>query len=345
MNDIRIKFLLILILLIVGFKTLAQKNDLQRDHLKGKVRLIKSYTNSKLVRSHTYNAAGFITSTKLYCSGTGDKICSHDTSIFDVKGNKIKNIDDSFITERKFDSENNLIEEIQLLAYTKTVSNKLNYKYINSKLVKSEQTKYQFNSKVVDFTIVTEFTYNSNGNLIEDDNTHTVNGYTTHYKTLYEYNKDRNLIKQLKSNARGEIVDTQTYKYDTVKNKIEYNLHLVCNHANNGYNEYYKYDSNRHLIEISHYNLIGKLIYKDAYGYDQIGNKTYSAHYVSDGLTAKTIDTYKDRLLTEETEYRTDIPVLKKTFEYDTAGNVISSVHMDGKGHVILKLNYIIDYY
>lgn len=345
-NLTKYKFFFLLLCQLLITNVFAQKTNLQRDNLKGNVRSVSFYTNSKLIKTRTYNLNGFETGVKNYCPSNISSICSYDTSMFDPKGNIVKYVDDNFIIEKKYDDAGNLIESIQLNKDSKKISNKANYNYVNLKKIKSEQTKYSFNSDIVEFNIVINYSYDPNGNLVEEDNAYTSHGNTKKQQTIYKYDESQNLIEKTENNSDGKMQYNYIYKYDSVKRKIEYQARSFNGSGYTNYNEYFKYDEKGHLLESSQYELTGKLLYKDVYNFDNSGNQIKRSHYYGDILTMETVDVFNDLgLLTAELEYKSKTLVLKKTFKYDTTGNIVTALYTDESGAVKTKLDYKVSYY
>jgi hypothetical protein len=342
----KIKYIPFLLPLLLVTNLFAQKTDLQRDNLKGKVKSVSFYTDSKLVKTRTYNLNGFETDVKNYCVDNNLSVCSYHTSMFDPKGNMVKYEDDYYIIEKNYDDANNLIESEQLNKVSKKIFEKLNYSYVNFRKIRSEQTKYSFNSDVIEFTIIIDYSYDSNGNLVEEDNAYTSHSITTKKKTIYKYDESQNLIEKTENNNDGRMQYNYTYKYDPAKRKVEYKARSFNGSNYTNYNEYFKYDEKGHMVESSHYELTGKLLYKDVYNFDNAGNQIKRSHYYGDVLTTETVDIFSDQgLLTDESEYKSKALILKKTFKYDATGNIIGALHTDTSGAIKTTLDYKISYY
>ena len=341
----KIKCILLLFPLLVS-NLFAQKTDLQRDNLKGKVKSVSLYTDSKLEKTRTYNLNGFITGIKSYCGDNTLSVCSYYTSMFDQRGNMVKYEDDRYIIKKNYDDANNLIESVQLNKVSKKILEKLNYFYVNSRKIRSEQTKYLFDSDVIEFTIIIDYSYDSSGNLVEEDNAYTSHSITTKKKTIYKFDKAQNLIEKTENNNDGRMQYNFTYKYDTAKRKVEYKARSFNGSNFTNYNEYFRYDEKGHMVESSHYELTGKLLYKDVYSFDSVGNQIKRSHYYGNVLTIEILDIYSVHdLLTDESEYKSKALILKKTFGYDTSGNIITVLHTDAGGAVKTRFDYKISYY
>jgi hypothetical protein len=334
-------FVSLLFSLLCVTSVFGQKTDWQRDNLKGKVKSVSFYTNSKLTKKRSYNLNGSETSLKNYCPDNISSICSHDSSIFDQRGNMVKYIDDNFIIEKKCDSTGNLIESIQSNKVSTEIVNKSKFYYVNLKKVRSEQTNNR-----AGFNIVIDYSYDANGNLSEEKNTSTRQGITTKGKIIYKYDQEQNLIEKTESDNDGRMQYSYIYKYDSNKRKIEYQSRSFNGSSYTNYNEYFKYDENGRLLESSHYELNGNELYKDANTFDKEGNRIKKSHYYHDKLMSEIADTYNSAgYLTEELEFQSGVLALKKTFIYDTTGNMITALHTDPKGIVKTKLDYKISYY
>jgi hypothetical protein len=343
---IKIKYITLLFPVMLTANLFAQKTDLQRDNLQGKVRAVKFFTDSKLVKTRTYNTNGFETSLKKYCPGSTSIPCLHDSSMYDQNGNMVKYMDDNHVIEKKYDGANNLVESIGSNRSNTKIFDKLTYSYVGIHKVRSEQTKYLFNSDIPEFNIVIGYSYDAGGNLVKEDNAYTSAKGTIKKTTVYQYDNAKKLIAKTESNSDGVMQYSFRYQYDSANRKTEYQARSFNESSYTNYNEYFKYDSKGHVIESSHFELSGKLLYRDLYDFDDMGNQIKRSHYFGDVLTTQTVDVFDTRgMLVTELEYRSGTLALKKAFTYDVAGNVITALYTDANGTLKTRLDYIISYY
>lgn len=130
------------------------------------------------------------------------------------------------------------------------------------------------------------------------------------HKTLLQYDKIGNLIKQSIYDDSDSLSEKSIYEYNDKKNEIKSNSYkydfLFFKYS-------YQYDNKNHVIEKTVYENGKDIVRKTLYEYDYAGNKTKETIYT----------------LNDEEDLAVDN---RKLFKYDKANNLIEEIHIsDGK--------------
>lgn len=140
--------------------------------------------------------------------------------------------------------------------------------------------------------------FNEMGNIISE--LHYYKNGEKRYKTIYEYNKDQNLI----------------YKYDTIIGVYDKIKPI----------EKYKYDKNQNLLEKMKFNK-GILWYRRLYEYDRKGNLVSDALIKKGKTSKKKVYTFENDRVIHYVAYDGDGEQKNKTeFKYDDNGNIIEKI-------------------
>jgi hypothetical protein len=341
---------------LISFQASAQmirspfKNDLLRDGLKGAVKSKSEYSDTKLQRITKYNKNGLLTSLSQYCTkGKLQTACLYFSCLYDKKGNKIKELDESFITDYHYDTSDSLIEKTQRSAEVNgKIKSHVKYTYNNlGKLLSQHQTNFQYNSEKIDFIHFIEYTYDSKYKLICDTTIHKAAGKPNVKLINYYYDNDNNLIQKKESGKNGQIGIITSYTYDTNKRLIEKIEAYPKTSPDKYFNhEVNLYDQAGNVIERIYYNEDGTVFYKDIYQFDQKKNMTVRIHYKGIEQTAETRYTYNaQNLLIAEEEYFQGKQHANKKYLYDSRANLISFKSFDESRKTKLNLSYKLEYY
>lgn len=225
--------------------------------------------------------------------------------------------DFSYIYERVYDEENNLIKE------SVYYDGNLLYEYVFQYDAQGNLIcKEQIADGVIEHKL--EWAYDEYNNMTRYSIYNYSNGEcTTVYTTEYVYDDNGNLVKKFAyaddgntadaaaSGAIDSFNDWEQYEYDANGNqiKVEY-----C--SNNGYVESWKimeYDQYGNMIETTRYESDGTIMWKYGYEYDANGN------------IIKEIDYDRDGNIHNVYQCRND---------YDSSGNRISYIEYDSDGNV-----------
>lgn len=152
-------------------------------------------------------------------------------------------------------------------------------------------------------------------------------GEITH-RTVSIYDANGNMIKAVTYGAVREINFYDTFQYDGNGHKIRAD-YFTADGSTRG-NDVFIYDSRGNLIEIIH--SAGTLQHRDAFKYDDHGNRTEWSAYDRDGNRGLKVSwDYSDDskgIPTEFLKYDSNDKVLSKevyTYEFDARGNWIKS--------------------
>lgn len=234
---ITLAFLNITIISYGQEKELTKKSDLQQKNLKGKVKSLKEFNynatlkNNKIKKKEInfygeniyslYNLQGNLT--QKYIFFDKDKIKEKYTYVYDKNYNKSEekfySYDDNVKANGsyKYNSDGNLLEYYFRYENSDFLDTKTIYQYDkNHNLV--ELNLYHFDNHL--FSNYT-YKYDNKHNLIEENKTM---GQDHHIKTIYQYNKDNELISSEVSDNYNIFNRKETYqytKYDQKGNWIE----------------------------------------------------------------------------------------------------------------------------
>lgn len=353
-NSINFNFIMKAILLHIistffNFNSFAQihNNHLTRDNLNGKVKSISFYSNNKLTKIRTYNINGFETSFKLYCGLGGNSICSSNNYYYDNENNLIKQVGDDFTISKKYDKLNNILEETQIHTNSKRLSLTINNIYDSLNITQSIQINYQPNGRDTSFTFIRKYRYNKQNLLEEEISIHKYpKGKPSENITKFSYNDNGDLISKIIGGISGEIGSEYYYTYNLKNQKIAYQSRSKNGSSYTNYDEYFKYNEIGEMIESSHFDTSGILIYKDLYEYTSLGSLKKRSHYKGDTLTVKTINFYDGKgSLIERQSFNSNILYSTEKIKVDNFGNNISFIEINGKGITTNNLKYLITYY
>lgn len=265
-----------IILLLFGFslfgfcqKNINNKNDLEKDGLKGKVKQVNVYSNKTFTTkgassaSKTYDDKGYLVK-----SSSGYALALTDTFIYDAKGN---------LVEKK-----EYLKNVTSLQYTKPVNlyRKFIYAY-DEKSNRTEEVFYQYkNNFYKDSTIIkSTYKYDGEGNIIEK------NINDSNIVQTYKYDYKGNLLENYLYKPKNKLKLKRIFVYDTNGNQQELSVFTSSGKVKNKIT--YLYDDNGNKIEQKNHKpknwLSQERIVKQTYKYDDKGNIIEKAIYKADG--------------------------------------------------------------
>lgn len=146
-------------------------------------------------------------------------------------------------------------------------------------------------------------------------------------KKITTYNKDGNIIEEVRYNEKGELTEKNIHTYDKKGKKLK-----ISAYDGNGTLFYfitYEYDDqgrlsflNKDRIEIASYGL--------KYSYDEKGNISEEEHYIAgEPIGRKTINHYdENNRLVEATTYEEENKLFDKiSYKYDDKDNIIEELY------------------
>ncbi|WP_276978359.1 hypothetical protein, partial [Flavobacterium filum] len=141
----RILIIIYLCNLLITSNLFGQKNDLIKDSLNGKIKEIKYFENSKLVKLKKFNSYGLLTEVAIYNAKVPNakpyEIFFYE---YDKRGNKILESDELFKTVYSYDKNDSLIELVQYHKSNNKKAKNVFYEYKENKLFRTLQTRYKF---------------------------------------------------------------------------------------------------------------------------------------------------------------------------------------------------------
>ena len=317
----------------VKVKEKVKENDLMRLKLKGQVKYFEenkyeaTEISGKYIKNenvhyqfYSFNKDGNILididpneseTYKYYSNGNKKEISNQAFNInyvfriiFIKKYDSLGNI----IEYTGYDNENSVMESIKTLNIYDSKAN----------LIEKKESSLDIWSKSFVLTKNNTYKYDSNGNLIEDNDLNKDGSLNS--KKVYRYDSNGNLIEDNDLNKDGSLNSKKVYRYDSNGNLIE---------------EFGRYPD-------------GKFSHKLTYKYDSKGNKIEYCNFNSDGSFSQKI-TYKydsNGKLIEEFTINTNINTIKETYTYDSKGNMIEKTELfsdkegDFDGKFIYKYEY-----
>lgn len=280
------------------------KNDLQIGNLKGKIKSVEIINpenaqyiegdddyieNSIPVESYKYNNMGYLTESVKYEDGQG-------------------RLQESY----KYDTENNLIEYIRHPNPYGYGYSKKTYQYDN----KGNKVKGVINDLAEGINHTLTYQYNDQS-LIEKISYSSDS--ITYDATIYNYDDENNKIGIVSFYSDGRIKQSDSLKKDDKGNRIE-----VVSYGR-GRKYQLKYNNKDNLIEIIYYDWNGELSYKEAYQYNDAGNKVKMTHliypYMDEINKIYKYDTKNNQIEMIETNYKGEINLETNKYKYDSEGN------------------------
>jgi len=295
-------FLSFVVLILICSSGNKQKNDLEKENLKGNVKSLREASFnavdnfSEITKGdrggagwfgpyeyyNKYNNKGFLTeSVAKYFDG--DSLILQEVCKYDDKGHEIEQYHSNSDGESgketsKYDDIGNIIE--------------LNRYYPVDSLEASWKYTYKFDDK---------------GNIIEE-NTYT-NGSAEGRLVTYKYDEKDNLIEAKVYTTDSILHWKTTFKYDDKGNKIEKNMYSYDGSLSG--KEIYKYDDRGHRIETSNSYQDGILHWKNTYKYDDNDNLIEETYLSDNGSSSQKIYKYeydeKNNWI-RQIQFRNDIP-------------------------------------
>ena len=290
------------------------KNDLEKENLKGKIRLI--HQNSY----YTKETFGEVTKTDLY-----EQIDSYfNEHGYLTKENKRYNSSNVFSYEKRtfqHDEQNNIIElNYETDSRFGKSKGKTTYKY-DSKGNKLEENWY--NSKG-ELEYKYTYKYDSKGNKVEK------NSYNSEEKLkeriVYKYDAKGNEVETIGYDSEGKFEGKIVYEYDDKGNKIaeiQYN-----SEGKFGEKFIYEYDIKGNKIAEIWYNSEEKIEEKEVYLYDkkgnEIGQKRYNADNALLGESTVIYDKNQNKIEVQDKGYNSQGKLLHNYLvKYDEKGNIL----------------------
>jgi hypothetical protein len=131
----------------------------------------------------------------------------------------------------------------------------------------------------------------------------------------WSYSKDSVLIAYETRNHKGKITRKYTYEYDNQGNKIVYTYYKKGGKKISNVNKY-KYDSDRHVVEIASYNSKGKMRKRKTFKYDSKGRNIENGIFNSKNIIVwKYVYTYNDKgEVISQITYKKDVPTYERDF-------------------------------
>ena len=285
--------LLILLIVIVQFvfartqsslpetKAKKFKNDLEKEHLSGKINTVAEYTYGASDSAGVVIKDGLIDTKIFKYDEKGKKSEEKGYSISNGFVNVKYIYDNGIMIEQdrycdtignlcyknifKYDNKGNKIEEFGYNNSRGNINEKYIYKY-DEKGLMIEQEDYS-PSDLSHFSFKTIFKYDDKGNRIEDD--------------IYSEAKDM-AGNRIKNDTYGIIVGKNIYKYDSKANKVEEN----------------GYDGNAYIMVFAK---------KHAFRYDDKGNLTEDKLFENDSLSSTITTTFKFENIDTENNWLREI--------------------------------------
>lgn len=223
------------------------------------------------------------------------------------------------INRYKYSTKGNMIEKVDLDSIG-GIDMKWIYKYDNSEKLILEKNVYRGNGKL-DFQ--THYKYNYKGQLIQKDEL--LN--SGKIRTLYEYDTDGNLIKELIDPLNGEKPYTKIkYNYNRFGNLSEETEYTGSGFFSRGIfkNVSYDYDKNGNIIQEEQYGEVGLL--RTTNTYDDKGNKIKVSDWNKDGSS-----------IPDYSEYW--------TYTFDNMGNKITESSYNSKDELLSIYKYTYEFY
>ncbi len=165
-------------------------------------------------------------------------------------------------------------------------------------------------------------------------------------KRVITFDEQGYLILQSNIDAKGEVKETASYKYDGLGRKTEYQCNVT--EGNFSYTSKFSYDDKGRMIEeVARYS-DGSLYYKATFGYDEKGNQTEYTLYNLMGNVLKHI-TFKyddaNRVIEESTLKPDGTLITRYIYKYDNHGNKIehAAYNPDNSLKGALTFEYVYD--
>jgi hypothetical protein len=184
------------------------------------------------------------------------------------------------------DSKNNSLDEYGLNGNVKSTieqSYKANEKF--GKVVKGEK-KLEFSWRQNQYNI-----YDDYGYLIERNNIDDVGELVT--KSIFNYNKNFELLEINHYNSNGTLSDKSNWKYDNKGNNIEninYNSSgIYLNKMKRNFND------NNLVVEEMFIDSLNNIISKSIYEYDSKNNRVKEIYYYNGKFNNKNLSKYNDK--------------------------------------------------
>ena len=340
------KIITALLLVHISTCLVAQQNDLVLEKLKGKVKTVANLSNGELTKTITFNEAGFITASRIFCKG-GKIACSEYTVEYDANGNKTVNRGDIFTEYFTYDAKGNLAETITLTTMKKDTVKYYRYTWNGQSRTSMEQYNYANGKKLL--TGKTTYAYDAAHRLTEEEaySYYPPNGSDVAYKmplysrNTYTYDQSGNLQEKITKDAKGNKLGWYVYKYDDRNRKIESS---TVYHDGPERTEAYKYDEKDNVVEIV--SAKGdEEIYREEYTFDKQGNCIKKVHS-ADQLANVTTYTYDaSNLQTGEKRTIKGKPSQDIRYTYDKTGNLVLKKVFDGEGKLTHTYQCEIEYY
>jgi hypothetical protein len=315
----------LLLLLLLCSTVHAQQTDVQKDGLKGKVKLIIYKSDGKSRKLKQYDKKGNVTESITFCIGKDSTICSHAKYQYDTRGNVISIIGDVDSTVKKYGSNNN---ELETLIFNKgnRPTDRFEYTY-NDKQQQISSAHYNFFEDKEILLDSSAYFYNEKGYLVKDER-YTYSRRGTDYKLdglikkTYQYDDKGNKIKVMELGALNDTGNIELYTYDNL-NRNTVATHKFVNNRG-GYTDRFQYDSSSHITEWASYKLDSTELFRNVFIYDGRGNKTKSLVYRNDKLKTDISYTYDvSGFLIEEAELIDGKLNSKKDYTNDVMGNAV----------------------
>ena len=131
----------------------------------------------------------------------------------------------------------------------------------------------------------------------------------------WTYSKDSVLIAYETRNHKGKITRKYTYEYDDQGNKTVYTYYKKGGEKIRNISKY-KYDSDKHVVEIASFNSKGKMHSRKTIKYDSKGRNIENSTYNSKNIIAwKYVYTYNDKgELISQITYKKDVPTSERNY-------------------------------
>lgn len=266
---------LLFVTVFLGLNTYSQnKNDLQKDALKGQV---KSTTET------VYNIV----------DGQKGGIYSKNITIYNAGGNRLEKVrygSDGSLKSKytyRYDDIGNQIEELYTLADGKQ-SSKINYTFNDKgQVIKSEH--YGPNNEYFVYGVLdrTDITYNEQGKPIKIYNHSGDANWNRHVlkSSNLTYDAKGNMIAKIDTIDDGKQIEKFTYTYDDNGNMIS-SAEFMEDGTPNG-QETFKYDAQGNMIERNSFNGDGSQYAHivTTYQYDKTGNWLIKSSVKNDKLS------------------------------------------------------------
>lgn len=250
-------------------KPVHSKNNLSGAKLRGKVKLVTTYTYSikdefvpaRTSKSEThYNKAGNVLKTTYYNDIKSNKISYEMEFLYDAKGSLIKAI-------RKYEGRTEVVNQ-------------------RGQLVKSHKSNGPVSSTVV----------NAMGKRVTES--HYDRSKKLRSKVISQYDLRGNLVEAITYGPNGELIKRQTYKYDKRNNKIEETIRKAAGLVGWRRSKYDQYGNPVYIID-SNMSYVGGLpakkiaedVYAQTYKYDNLDKHQnwLRQRLLLDGRTAHTV--------------------------------------------------------